>query len=140
MRTQLFLLFSLVFLVCQQTSAQVIEMHTRNEGNFVYFEVRKNEPGTYTLLLEFTEIRGYKSLVGDLKGYNNILGNGVLIKVPNSTRTAYKLTRDGSSSTSYHYKYRYHLGDYKAKPEMDYPYLLPAKDGVTLRSNKIRNL
>jgi hypothetical protein len=127
-KTLLLLILSVAFTL--QSFAQ-IEVTTRNEGGNIIFDVNSDKEGSYTLGLKFSELRGYKSS----------LGNTAIIPIKGGlNREVYKLTKEGNTTTNYRYTYTYYQGKYNAKPNMNYPYILPASEGKRLYTSHSTNI
>lgn len=127
-KTLLLLILSMVFTL--QLSAQ-IQVTTRNEASNVIFDVNLEKEGSYTLVLKFSELRGCKIP----------LGNTTIIPIKGGYNSAVcKLTKEGNVSTSYRYTYTFHRGKYNAKPDIDYPYILPASEGKALYTSRFANI
>lgn len=112
-----------------QSFAQ-IEVTTQYRGRDVIFDANSKKYGTYTLTMKFTELRGYRASMGDIK---------IVIR-QGSNNSIYRLTYEGNSSTYYRYSYTYYRGKYNSKPDINYPYLLPAATSKSLGIARLENI
>ncbi|MFT4221906.1 M23 family metallopeptidase [Dysgonomonas sp.] len=130
MKNRLLAYLILIIAFSMQSFAQ-IEVTTQYRGRDVIFDANSKKYGTYTLVLEFTELRGYKSSIGNPK---SIIKHG-------SNSSIYRLTYEGNSSTYYYrYSYTYYRGKYNSKTDINYPYLLPAATGKSLGIAQFENI
>jgi hypothetical protein len=130
MKKKLFLVLIFIIAFSMQSFAQ-IEVTTQYRNNDVIFDAYSKQYGIYTLVLNFTELRGYRnSIGGDLK---------IVIR-QGDNNSIYRLTDDGGNSPYYSYSYTYYRGRYNSKPDLDYPYLLPATTGKSLGIARFENI
>lgn len=133
MKRKLLLYCFISILFMTQGFSQEVEVTSRYEGRNVVFDATFNGSGSYTLVLSFKELHGYKSLSGRKAIIN--------ITPPFSGNSIYKLTEiDGSRASSYRYSYQYFQGKYNVKPDLDFPYLFPVKLGENVRIFQMENL
>lgn len=130
-KQKLFSLYILSVIFTAQGFAQ-IKVESRYEANNdAVFDVESDQQGTYTLVLTFTESKGYRLPAG----------NKVMISVtPGARRSVYRLKYEGDNSPYYRYTYTYYLGRYSAKPNMDYPYILPITAGKSLNITRLEDI
>ena len=127
----LYIILSISFMA--QGFSQQLEVTSRYEGRDVVFDATFNGSGSYTLVLSFSELQGYKSLSGRKAIIN--------IAPPFSGNSIYKLTEiEGARASTYRYSYQYFQGKYNAKPDLDFPYLLPVKPGENVRTFWLENI
>ncbi len=100
------------------------------QGEDVIIEARADEPGSYTVELIFSELSGFQTIFGD---------KAVFAFTYPFTGT-YRLKREGTQPTRCNFRYRFNRGKYNAKPDKDYPYLLPVKAGKVVGVNKFTNI
>jgi len=125
-----FLILSVMFSI--RGFAQRIDVTSRIEDNAAIFDAESNMEGSRTLVLNFTDLRGYQALFK-----NELI---TLIK-RGLNRSFFKMVKEeGNNYPSYRYTYTYYLGRYDAKPNMDYPYLLPAATGKILNISQFENM
>lgn len=129
MKKRLFAYLIFIIIFTTQSFAQ-IEVTTQYRDNDVVFDASSMQYGTYTLVLKFTELRGYRGSIGDSKV---IIGQG-------NNSSIYRLTSEGGNSPYYRYSYTYYRGKYNSKPNLDYPYLLPATTGKSLGIARFENM
>lgn len=126
------LLYILLFILFSVSGfSQEVNLISRYEDNNVIFDATLNDYGTYTLVMSFTDLRGFKSTYGH---------QAIINLTSPSSHSIYKLIRiEGQSNPYYSYSYTYYRGKYNAKPDVDFPYLLPVKAkkrvGVSLFEN-----
>lgn len=110
MKQKLLLYFILSISFMAQGFSQQLEVTSRYEGRDVVFDATFNGSGSYTLVLSFSELQGYKSLSGRKAIIN--------IAPPFSGNSIYKLTEiEGARASTYRYSYQYFQGKYNAKPD-----------------------
>lgn len=124
----LYLIFSAITTV--QILAQV-NVTFYNENGDVFFDVDSDKKGSQTLVLRFSE----------LYGYQESHRSEVIIPINSGlNRAVYKLTKRREEPSSFRYSYTCRRGKYNAKPDKDYPYILPAKAGTLLSISKFENM
>lgn len=133
MKRKLLLYFVISISFIAQGFSQKLEVTSRYEDRNVVFDATFDGTGTYTLVLSFSELQGYKSRSGRQAIIN--------IPSPFSGNSIYKLTEiDGARTSTYRYSYQYFQGKYNAKPDENFPYLLPVKPGNNVRVFWLENL
>jgi len=132
MNRKLLLYFILSISFLAHGSSQEVDVTSRYEGHDIIYDVAFNGYGTYTLVLSFTELRGYKSP----------LGRQAIINItPFSGNSIYKLTAiEGHRSPICRSSYQYYQGKYNAKPDANFPYLLPVKAGEKTKALQFENI
>ncbi|MCL2651629.1 MAG: M23 family metallopeptidase [Candidatus Azobacteroides sp.] len=127
-----FLILPVVFTMPGFAQQQQIEVTSHTENNAAIFDAESNMEGYRTLVLKFTDLQGYKAL--NKNEVITIIRRGL-------NKSFFKMMQEeGSTYTSYQYTYTYYFGKYGVKPDMDYPYLLPATTGKNLNITQLENL
>jgi len=112
--------------------AQQIEVTSRIEDNAAIFDAESTMEGSRTLALKFTDLQGYKA------PYKNEV---ITLIRYGFNKSFFKMMQEESSRySSYKYSYTYYFGKYGAKPDMDYPYLLPATTGKSVGITQFENM
>ena len=113
----LFLIFCFTFITIEVVAQYAVTVRTeQDEQGDILFSAETEELGSYTLALNLSEVKGYKSFSGSNSRF--MLSSG-------SSYAFFRLKKEDRGPYSYRYRYRYYLGRYDAKPELDYPYILP---------------
>lgn len=132
MKIKLLLLTFCLCFITIEVVAQAVQVRTeRDVQGDILFNAEAQELGSYTLALELSDVKGYKSFSGPNPRF--ILSSG-------KKYSFLRLKKEDKGPYSYRYKYRYYLGRYDAKPEFDYPYILPIEEGQKVRVGLVRNI
>ncbi len=124
MKIKLLLLTFCLCFITIEVVAQAVQVRTeRDVQGDILFNAEAQELGSYTLALELSDVKGYKSFSGPNLRF--ILSSGY-------EDSFFRLEKEDRGPYSYKYKYRSYLGRYNAKPDVDYPYILPTLlgDGI----------
>jgi murein DD-endopeptidase MepM/ murein hydrolase activator NlpD len=117
-----FLLLVLLVVFTVQGYAQ-ITVTTRKENKDIVFDAMSNQYGSYTLVLRFAESSG-------------LINEAIAVVKPGQNNSVYRVSRESVPR----YSCRYYPGRYNAKPDANFPYLLPVKNGEKVKTSPFGNL
>ena len=129
MKKYLFFIAFTSIVVCGYS--QEVKLDSKWSGQDLVINAETSGYGSYSVFLEFTNSMGYRSSCDN--------GSPIVLRHRGRTNIC-KLIYDGGSGGIPSYSYKYWQGRSDAKPDKDYPYLLPAPEGKKLRTAPFSNI
>lgn len=124
--TLAFLLLSLSVLKIKAQESTVKLNHTVNPDKSVDLEYRKEDPGTYSLMLRFPQLSN--SYFSDSQVFSVVGNSGRLLKLSPTNK---------EQGIGFSYSYSFIRGKLNPKYNADFVYLLPYKNGTLVRVNEM---
>jgi len=111
--------------------SQEVKLNSKWSGQDLVIDSETSGYGDYSVSIKFTNLLGYRCTCDN--EYPIIIRKG-------SQTNICKLVYISGSGGSPSYTYQYAQGRFDAKPDMDYPYLLPASEGKKLKAAPFSNI
>ena len=111
--------------------SQEVKLNSSWSGKDLVIGAETSGYGDYSVSIKFTNLMGYRCSCDN--------EYPIVLRQRSQTNIC-KLVYESGSGGSPNYTYKYAQGRFDAKPDLDYPYLLPASEGKKLKTAPFSNI